>query len=585
MLKSILIKNSSLLFCCLVLSPCLFSQTFDRGYYNDFDFGPHIVYGNFQLRNPRKRTYFEIKKANDSTCVVYKINPSGIKLFTYVITFNHGELSRVEKFNQWGAIVDSRKYEKISTDLYKLTDIENGVNAFLPGKYGIERYQNELLRETSFYTASGRLIENDRGYAIIKFDPYEDKVRAGEKKSRAYFNAKNQPVISTETGFHSANYEFDLSDNKLKESYYGISGEPVGADNDNAFQERFTYDQDNNCIKTEFLDKEGNLTQISTGIATISIDFKNGYAEKITRYNVLNKIARTSNVGDGISIIKSEFDPNGNKTRDACYDEFEKPMRDFRGVFTTTYEYSPENKMVAISYFDPMNKPIANREKIHRYQMIRDSLGRLIQETFFDSAQMPVKNYNDEVYMIKYKSNVLGSVISESYWKDSLTPMPRWNGVYEIRTQYNEDGQPIEFSYIDQNGQLQKTADGYSVCKLMRDENGLVYARQYLYNNELINITRGASNGYSVIRYDRDSAGRTNQILFYGNEHEAIDATIDIENPIQAHRILFIYQSSRLVEEWYYSIKDDLVPFLKLDCIKNDYLEPNGINIGQKDAN
>jgi hypothetical protein len=163
--------------------------------------------------------------------------------------------------------------------------------------------------------------------------------------------------------------------------------------------------------------------------------------------------------------------------------------------------------------------------------------------------------------------------------------MPRWNGIYEIKTKYDENDQTVEYSYFNSEGQSFKIDDGYSVCKLLRNESGLIYGRQFLYNEELVNISRGVSHGYSVIRYERDSSGRVNQILFYGNQHEAIDATVAIGNPVQAHRIAFVYLGGRVTEEWFYSIANDNVPFMKLDCLKHDCLNPNGISIDQKNAN
>jgi hypothetical protein len=213
-----------------------------------------------------------------------------------------------------------------------MVDVENGVNPFLPAKYGVEKYNKELLVEASFYTASGRLKDNDRGYSTIRFERYDDKVRFGEKKMMSYSNAANQPVISLETGFCSARYDFDLNDNKLLETYYDVSGNMMAADNDKAFQIRYTYDQDNNCIKTEYLRSDAKPVQLTSGIAVISSEFVNGYEVKFTRYDSENRIVRTSSAGDGISIVKTTYDQNGNKITQACFDGQERPMESYLGV-------------------------------------------------------------------------------------------------------------------------------------------------------------------------------------------------------------------------------------------------------------
>jgi len=238
-----------------------------------------------------------------------------------------------------------------------------------------------------------------------------------------------------------------------------------------------------------------------------------------------------------------------------------------------------------MEYFDEFGKPAINRSQIHKYVYVNDSLGRIIQVSFFDNDGKPMKDYTNEVYMIKSKYDSNGLKTSESYWKDIDTAMPRWSGTYEECRLYNDDGQVIEYDYYDKEGFLMKTDEGYSVCKILRDLDGIMYGRQYLYHEELINKKRGVSRGFSIIRYEYDSVGKIVQILFYGNQHEAIDATVSISNPVKVNRIQFIYKGSRIVEQWYYSLSNNSEPFLKLDCLKNDFMNPNGISTGHKNVN
>jgi hypothetical protein len=312
--------------------------------------------------------------------------------------------------------------------------------------------------------------------------------------------------------------------------------------------------------------------------------FTGGYLTKITRMDSLNHIVRASAVGDGVAIIKMEYDNNGNQIKKSVLDETANPTKDHEGVSTTVKTYTVNNMQTSTAFFDEFGKPVKDRSEIHRYVYVNDSVGQTIQESFFDNEGNPIKDYTNDVFMIKTSYDSNGLEISESYWKDKDIAMPRWNGIYEQRLHYNEDGQDTEYDYYDQNGNLMKSDEGFSVCKLLLDQNGTIYARQYLFNDELVNKTGGISHGFSVIRYEYDSLGKIIQILFFGDQHEAVNATVDITDPVQVHRIQFFYKGSRVIEQWYYTIYGK-EPFLKLDCLKNEYLNPNGIGIGHKNAN
>ena len=80
-----------------MVAASLSAQHVDQGYYNDFDFGPHGVYGNLKLEKVTGREYYEIKKTSDSTVRSIQMNPSGIPKSTYIITFKNGLISHIEK--------------------------------------------------------------------------------------------------------------------------------------------------------------------------------------------------------------------------------------------------------------------------------------------------------------------------------------------------------------------------------------------------------------------------------------------------------------------------------------------------------
>ncbi len=489
----------------------------------------------------------------------------------------------MEVANQWNDTVLYRKYEYVSEGLFKVTEFKNGVNNFLPCKYALETFKNDLLTELSFHSSSGRLKNNQYGYATVQYTRYDDKDRFDEEKEISYYDENGLPVISKENGAHRIKRVYDQTDNRVLSTFWDVLEKPTSEKTFNTFGSLYFYDENNNLISEKFLGSDGRISSNVNKVAGSNIEYLNGYRTTVTRVDSLNHVVSSGSIGDGIAIIKMEYDHNGNEIRRSSFDEKENPVRDHNGISVTTRTYSSDNMPISMEFSDEYSKPAKDRSEIHRYQFLNDSKGRRIEESYFDNEGKPKINDMAQVYLRKLRYDLRGLLISESFWRNRDTAMPSWNGYFEIRQRYNDDGQAIEYNYYDRSGLLTKTNDGYSTCKLLRDENGITYGRQYLFNNDLVNITQGVSSGYSIIRYERDSVGKITQILFYGDQHQAIDAIIYITNPVKAYRIQFIYKGSRIIEQWYYSIGNN-EPFLKLDCIKNDFLSPNGINIGHKNS-
>jgi hypothetical protein len=559
------------------------AQHIDEGYYNGWDFGPRGVYGNLLLKDPQARRSYHIEKKDPQTVLVKMINPSGVVLNTARVSFIQGTVSKVEEINQWGEIYNVRSFSMTGKDTLKVTDFSRGVNNYLPCKYALFVYKDELLTEIQYYSSTGELTESKNGYATVRYKRYDDKIRFAEIREESFFDAQGRPMISKARDYHKAVYDFDDRDNKLSETYFGILDEPVRLGKSNVARTVNLYDDNNNSVKIEWYNMSGTRTENINGVGMTITEWAGGYPVKFTRYDSTGRIARASSSGDGISVVKVSHDARGNIISEAYFDEGGKPMKNQLGIFESVNAYTPFNMLSEVSYLDDSGNPMVNRDHIHKYVYIRDSIGRILRESFYGLEGVPVKSYTDEVYMIKYQYDEFGRRVFESYWMDNANPMPRWSGTYQMTTRFNGDGQPVEFGYNDQNGNALRTADGSSDVKLIYNSVGKVAERQYLHENRLITRRRGVTNGYSTIRYGYDKKGRVEQLSFFDKDNHPIDATISMDSNFQAHQLAFIYRGNRVVEQWYYLSGAD-TPFLKVDCLKNDFISTSGISRGRKNA-
>lgn len=579
-----LLKSKLILLVSLCLSTVAYSQHVEEGCYNDWDYGPHGVYGNLLLSKTKERGYFKIEKSGPQMVVVKQVNPSGIVINTDSVIFLNGILSEVDKTNQWGETYEYLHFEPKGENEFRVTDLARGRNAFLPCKYALYVYKKDLLAEVQFYSFTGELAEDKNGVAIIQYKRYDDRIRFAEREETSFFDAQRRPVRSRSAEYHKLVYQYDDHDNKMSESYLGIHDEPITIQRSNVAGIRFYYDDDNNIIKDEWRSIDNKVTLNINGIAAAVMEYDQGYMIKGTRYDSLGHTRRALASGDGISIIKYEYDTAGNRIREAYFDEGGKPINNHEGVHEIASFFSPGNMKTRISYFDAFGRPCINRDSINATVFVRDDKNRVIQESNYGEDGQALKTYTEEVFMIKSKYDHYGRNILNSYWADSNMKMPNWNGCYGIATKYDDDGQPTEYIGLNADGEPFLSEGGYSTMKLVYNADGRLGERQFLFNNQLVSRKDGVTMHYGIIKYGYDQSGKENELTFWGVNREPVNATVWIDDSVAAHRIEFIYRGNRVIEQRYYKT-DAPEAFQVLDCLNNDFLNLSGINVGRKNEN
>lgn len=163
-----------------------FAQKFDKGKFVDFDYGPHGVYGARLLNDTKNKEFWQLSGISKSTAIAVKFNEAGIQTTAVIISFTNGLLSHIEEVDQWGDTIRYKTFQPLGRDSFRVTNMLMGQNQFLPGKYAIDVYKNELLVEESFHSGSGRLKDNWRGFSTVRYQRYDDKNRFSQKKESAF---------------------------------------------------------------------------------------------------------------------------------------------------------------------------------------------------------------------------------------------------------------------------------------------------------------------------------------------------------------------------------------------------------------
>jgi hypothetical protein len=576
-------KSTLFLLISILISRCAFGQHIDEGCFNGWDFGPHGVYGNLRLIKIKERSYDSVEKKGPQEAIVREINPSGIVVNTTFVSFVNGILSEVDRANQWGEIYEYLNYRQKGDNVFQVTDHLRGKNVYLPCKYAIHHYTNDLLTEVQYYSFKAQLMANRDGVAVIRYKRYEDSIRFGETIETSYFDAQDKPVTSKSAGCHKLMTKYDEHDNEVSSSERGINEEPV-TNQYGISGSRASYDIDNNRIEILSYDQNNNITSNASGVAGAKYEYQHGYLMKEVFLDTLGNPVQSLPSGNGVAIIAYEYDTAGNRVRESNFDAYGKPINNQSGIQETASFFSAGNMLTRVSYFDALGKPCINRDSINTTLYVKDEKNRTIQESSYGVNGQPIKTYTEEVFMLKKKYDKYGRVISTSYWADTNTLMPHWNGCYEIIDRYDEDGQLSEYILNDAQGRPFMTEDGASDIKLIYNSDGRLGERRFLHDNKLVVRKSGITTQYSIIKYGYDQNGRENEITFWGPDGNPANAIVWINDSVVAHRIVNIYKGSRIIQQEYYKI-DAAEPFQTIDCLKNDYIGLSGINMGRKNAN
>ena len=233
--------------------------------------------------------------------------------------------------------------------------------------------------------------------------------------------------------------------------------------------------------------------------------------------------------------------------------------------------------------FDKDGKPAVDRVNVHKYITSADNKGRPAEIAFFDKNNAPMKNITDQVYMVKYKYDGQGRLVSTSYWRDKNTKMNRWDGFHESRITYNDQGQETESSVYDQNGNSFVTDGGYSKTVTLYNPRCQVSEMLRFNGNTPVTLKAGEISNYHSIKYLYDDANRISEIGYYDTLGWPTTARIDFGTKYKCDKVVFVYEGNRISREKLY-LPNSEYPEVIIDCFKSDFIGPTGVRRGYKNV-
>lgn len=442
--------------------------------------------------------------------------------------------------------VTFRLNDKYGTEMYlpsKTTDLSNS-SSILDARSSISRYllqfdDNGFLKRINYvghgnvpigdadnvyglqYThdVKGRIVTesflgidnnvtcNKIGLAIKEFvyDDNDNCIKA------SYYNADHK---ASHDGNGAAVYKFthDHYGNRVSQTHWTIDDEPTILKGSGMYGFRYTYDDHGCNIKTDCLDKDGNLMLCNLGYSTTICEYDlNGFETKRYFLDNLgrNVLLQYDNSAYGMFVrVNNQY---GQSIEYAYYDELGNKMDNAEGYHRNVYLYDSIGNNLSVKYFDSKDKPCKYRgfESESRYKY--NEFNRIVEIAYFDENGNPCQSGGGSA-KLTFEYNLQGAITKMSYWGIDGKLQENSSSYAYVTYEYDEKGNEIKKQFFNASGQLCAADNGWATIMTYYDPktNFISAYKDYDVKGNLVLENRYVTDdrGNVVKRYALDSKGK-----------------------------------------------------------------------------
>jgi len=489
----------------------------------------------------------------------------------YRFTCQKGKLLRVSHVNSLGNLIDDEESERrerpVDQEFYYTEDgkLHNVKVKDRSGKVKYVKSYNDKLNTLTFQyddehgtplilsnatVGYGDMLGQDdtqlqsKGRISRWWIDYDEN---GYVETVRFAGIDNSPV-GDENGIYGRKYIRDEKGRPVEIHYIGINGEPQPTKWGLGIK-IFTYDDDDNWIKTEYLDIDRKPSLDDTdGVAVYVQEYDeygnptyllHQYADGTMMYMKKNNVAG----------VKNTYDDNGFLIQQDYLDIDRKPMYvPQMGVSTVKFQYDENGYVSRIGFFDPDGIPVENSQGFNTGVMTNDDHGNNIEVWFYGINGDPVEIIGGYAGL-KSEFDAVGNLVRQDFYgkdkelclnnegvsgmkfeyndKNLQTkmvclgldgqPAPGLNGIIIIKKEYDKRGNPVSYSYYDADDvTLRVCDDGFAQEISTFDTNGNITEVHYL--DDIGNPVKNAQLNYSTVKFRYDDNGNLISERYYGTD-------------------------------------------------------------------
>lgn len=324
-----------------------------------------------------------------------------------------------------------------------------------------------LVKRYEYYDENGELARGVGNYAIAEheYDPY------GNCTEIRYYDEDSNPCFSSE-GYSCLKRTFE-NGNIISERHYDTEEKPVLINNSKYHEIKMEYDENGNTILTAYYDTENRLTFGDENYAVVQYvydEFGN-----VTEQRYFEKDGTPSHNYDTY-LIKKTYDSRGNMIsaqQESYYDV---------SAYKVEMQYDEFDNLIKKTFLDK-NGMLLNSETEHAIERYSydEKRNMVTYEEEYSSGESDVYEYQYDVW-----GNI---TLTKSFEVDASG-----NKKCDMQLEYSYDGlgNKICQKWLDGNGNLMASSDGYAYVEREYSPEGYVIKEEYYDENNKPCLYNGA---------------------------------------------------------------------------------------------
>jgi len=355
--------------------------------------------------------------------------------------------------------------------------------------------------ERSFRDVDSQLIEDSEGVAKYRFKYWQDSLRY---EKRMFYGADDQ--LKSDSRFRVAvmQFTYDSVGNLIEDRYFGTDERPTLREDRGAAIVKFRYDSNRRLIEQSYYDSEERLIErFDLGYAILRQKWNDcGY---VSEKSFLNKDRRLVEDSVGNAVYKFEYDDFGNTARFEYYDDGGNLHEDSSGFAIYTFDWDEKGRRIKFQSFgadgklkedevgvavllseyldDEGAEKVSWRDKngrdkrfgkVYSQTTVKDSSGNILRlENQNKRGNLTTDSTLVARYDFKYDS--LGRQIEEAYYDTSNKLTLNGFGYAFVKREYNSQGKLVELKYLDRDRKLvEHKAIQCAVIRYEYDDAGIL---------------------------------------------------------------------------------------------------------------
>lgn len=344
--------------------------------------------------------------------------------------------------------------------------------------------------------------------------------RHGKLTEVTYLNADGERTVPLDRGYATLLRSYDAEGRSREESYLDTEGEPT-RDAQGVLRRRFSYDDDGHLVKTTYLEPGGERMRSWRGEAEVQSWYDD---ERGLSYEGYKDVDGSPVAVPWIEVDGERFqvpggcafagvrERLGKVVELVCLDRDDEPVA-IDGCLRTTFRYDAVGREVERACRDAADNLVPFARGFGGWRTSWNARGKRIGWSFFSSrdpmAPAPVQG---DVTGLRWSYDDLGNKVAESYVDEAGQPTRHPDGYSRVEIAYDAWGRPIEKRYLGPDGETLCSAQGFARETFRYGRRGELLERKY-HNENGGAASNGA--GYARATYAYSPRGEPTEVRYF----------------------------------------------------------------------